>query len=164
MSEPFLGEIRMFSFNFPPKGWMVCNGALLPINQWQALFSLLGTTYGGNGQTNFALPDLRGRAPMHVGGAYPQGQLGGEQAHTLSSAELPQHSHAVTAGGTASTAAPAGARWAASVQPVFGSTPTVAMAPSAVSSAGSSQAHDNMPPYLVINFCIAAAGIFPSRN
>jgi microcystin-dependent protein len=165
MSEQFLGEIRMFSFNFPPRGWATCNGALLPINQNQALFSLLGTMYGGNGQTTFALPDLRDRAPMHTnGGTHPLGQAAGEATHLLSTAELPSHTHVVSARATASTVSPSGALWAASSQPAFAASPNTVMAAAAVSSSGGGQAHDNMPPFLVIKFGIAITGIFPSQT
>src|SRR5215213_8016475 len=105
MAEPFLSEIRLMSFNFAPKGWALCNGQLLPINQNQALFSLLGTTYGGDGRVNFALPDLRGKVPIHVGSGFTLGEKGGEQAHTLSIAELPTHTHVAEATSISATAA-----------------------------------------------------------
>lgn len=167
MAEPFLSEIRAFSFVFAPKSWALCNGQLLPINQNQALFSLLGTTFGGDGRVNFALPDLRGRVPMHVGSGHTLGERGGEQAHTLSVAELPTHSHVVSARDvsattnqpTPNTTMLANSAGSAAYGPV---TNPVAMAPQAVSNVGGSQAHLNMQPFLTISFCIALQGIFPS--
>jgi microcystin-dependent protein len=164
MSEQFLGEIRMFSFNFPPRGWATCNGALMPINQNQALFSLLGTVYGGDGRTTFALPDLRDRAPMHFDVHHPLGQAAGEATHLLSTAELPSHTHVVIARATASTVSPSGASWAGGSQPGFAAAPNTAMAAAAVSASGGGVAHDNMPPFLVIKFGIAITGIFPSQT
>ena len=171
MSEPFLSEIRMMSFNFPPKGWALCNGQLLPINQNQALFSLLGTTYGGDGQTTFALPNLRGRVPMHMGSGFTLGETGGEASHTLTIGELPTHLHAVNATAATATATPDSvpgpskylARSAGSF--LYGSAANLqAMAANAVTAVGGSQAHTNMQPYLVLNFCIALQGIFPSQT
>jgi microcystin-dependent protein len=167
MAEPFLSEIRLFSFNFPPKGWTLCNGQLLPINQNQALFSLLGTTYGGNGQTTFALPDLQGRIPMHFGNGHTLGERGGEPAHTLSISELPQHIHgAVATSEEASLNQPEAANcWAASDAVAYSSSAVSAtMGSSATSSVGGSQAHVNFPPFLTLTFCIALQGIFPSQN
>ena len=172
MAEPFLAEIRIFSFNFAPKGWALCNGQFLPINQNQALFALLGTTYGGNGQTTFALPNLQGRVPNHVGSGLIQGQTGGEVAHTLNINELPQHTHGLNqnlAVGGANTNAtqgtPAGNFWANTGKAHYStSPPNAAMHPSAVTSVGGSQAHINMQPFLALNFCIALQGIFPSQN
>jgi microcystin-dependent protein len=171
MTDPFLGEIRMFSFigfASPPKGWASCNGQLLSIAQNTPLFSLLLTTYGGDGRTTFALPDLRGRAPMHFGvnggDSVNQGQTGGESVHILTQNEMPAHTHQVSARGTASTSNPANALWANAAQPAYGSSVDTTLLASAVSSVGSGAGYDNMPPYLVINFCIATAGIFPSRN
>jgi microcystin-dependent protein len=169
MAEPFLSEIRIMSFVFAPKGWALCNGQLLPINQNQALFSLLGTTFGGNGQTNFALPNLQGRTPIHAGSGHTLGEQGGEQAHTLSIAELPEHIHAANATTTpATTNTPAntlllaqsiGANLYASANSNL-----VAMSPAAIANTGGSQAHLNMQPFLTLNFCIALQGIFPSPN
>lgn len=167
MAEPFLSEIRLFSFGFPPRGWALCDGQLLPINQNQALFSLLGTTYGGNGQTNFALPDLRGRSPLHVGNGHDLGGRGGEEAHTLSVNELPRHSHSVKVAATASTTTTAGKLLASPGKPAYAATGSggqVAMAPESSGDAGGSQAHTNMAPFLTLSFCIALQGIFPSRN
>ncbi len=164
MSEFFIGEIKIVSFNFAPKSWALCNGQFLPIAQNQALFSLFGTMYGGNGQTTFALPDLRGRAPLHVGSAYVQGQAGGEETHTLTQNEMPTHMHfagATTATGRA--ASPAGGVFAAA-RGHYAESGDVVLNPAAVSSYGGSQPHENMPPYLVLNFIVAIQGIFPSRN
>lgn len=167
MAEPFLSEIRIMSFNFAPKGWALCNGQLLPINQNQGLFSLLGTTYGGNGQTNFALPNLQGRAPIHVGSGFTLGQQGGEQAHTGSIQELPQHTHiARGSSATATLDSPAGNVLAttASVNAYGSPTNLVAMNAATIANTGGSQAHLNMQPFLTLNFCIALQGIFPSQN
>jgi microcystin-dependent protein len=163
MAEPFLSEIRIMSFVFAPKGWALCNGQLLPINQNQALFSLLGTTFGGDGRVNFALPDLRGRVPIHVGAAHTLGERGGESAHTLSIAELPTHTH-VAQGSTT----PGGQTAASNVLSTTGAntygpaTNLVAMGAGMVTNTGGSQAHLNMQPFLTLNFSIALQGIFPS--
>jgi microcystin-dependent protein len=167
MAEPFLSEIRIMSFGFAPKGWALCNnGQLLPINQNQALFSLLGTTFGGDGRVNFALPDLRGRIPIHVGSGHTLGERGGEPAHTLSIAELPEHVHTANANTTvASTNSPSpNVRLAQSnFSMLYGTASNlVAMAPNAVTSVGGSQAHLNMQPFLTLSLCIALQGIFPS--
>jgi microcystin-dependent protein len=166
MAEPFTSEIRMMSFNYAPRGWALCNGQLLPINQNQALFSLLGTTFGGNGQTNFALPDLRGQTPIHVGSGFTWGQKGGEQAHTLSIAELPTHTHALSGTNTDGTQAiPVGNLLARSATQLYAPPATLAaMNAASVTNTGGSQAHQNMQPFLTISFCIALTGIFPSPN
>jgi microcystin-dependent protein len=169
MAEPFLSEIRLMSFVFAPKGWALCNGQLLPINQNQPLFSLLGTTFGGDGRVNFALPDLRGRVPIHVGSGHTLGERGGEQAHTLSIAELPTHTHAynVTAvDATVTSPAPVGTLQLGTAALDIYRDPTglVAMAPGCIATVGGSQAHLNMQPFLTLNFCIALQGIFPSPN
>ena len=167
MAEPFLSEIRIFSFSFAPKGWALCNGQLLPINQNQALFSLLGTTFGGDGRVNFALPDLRARAPIHVGSGHIVGERGGEESHTLSIAELPEHTHALHAtSSNASAAVPsASLGYARSGSQMYGEPANlVSMAPQAVSNVGGSQAHSNMQPFLTLSFCIALQGIFPSPS
>lgn len=173
MAEPFLSEIRLMSFVFPPKGWALCNGQLLPINQNQALFSLLGTTFGGDGRVNFALPDLRARVPIHAGSGHTLGERGGESAHTLSIAELPTHTHVFQASSTgASTNVPTAnvlARGQASNgNPInyYDTSPSnlVAMAATSITNSGGSQAHLNMQPFLTLSFCIALQGIFPSPN
>jgi microcystin-dependent protein len=168
MAEPFISEIRIMSFGFPPKGWALCNGQLLPINQNQALFSLLGTTYGGDGRVNFGLPNLQGRTPIHMGSGHTLGEQGGEQGHTLSIAEIPTHVHVVN--GTTNTAidnAPTNGKMLSnSIGADAYSSPSNlgAMATNAVSSVGGSQPHLNMQPFLVLNFSIALQGIFPSQN
>jgi microcystin-dependent protein len=167
MAEPFLSEIRIMSFNFAPKGWALCNGQLLPINQNQALFSLLGTTYGGNGQTNFALPNLRGDVPIHMGNGHTQGETGGSTAVTITQQTMAQHLHFAqgTANNTGNVATPGNALLAATNVTVYAPPASlVALDPSSVSNVGGSQAHNNMMPYLVLNFCIALQGIFPSQN
>lgn len=168
MAEPFLSEIRIMSFGFAPKGWALCNGQLLPINQNQALFSLLGTTFGGDGRVNFGLPNLQGRTPIHVGSGHTLGELGGEQAHTLSIAELPTHTHAAQgttiAGTTAIPSATVTLANSANFDAWRPPTNFVALHPATVGNVGGSQAHLNMQPFLTLNFCIALQGIFPSPN
>ncbi len=165
MSNPFLGEIRMVAFQFAPRAWQSCNGQLLAINSNAALFSLLGTTYGGNGQTNFALPNLQGKVPISVGSNFVQGSTGGQTTHTLITAEMPNHSHIPVGGSPASLATASGNLPGKGTSASFyAPTPNVGMNPATVATAGGSQPHDNMPPYLVINFLIAVSGIFPSRN
>ena len=166
MAEPFLSELRLMSFNFAPKGWAMCNGQILPINQNQALFSLLGTTFGGDGRVNFALPDLRGRAPIHVGSGHTLGERGGEQAHTLSIAELPEHAHVLNGTATeGNTTNPNGSLLAnATVASYTPPQSLVALNPASVTNVGGSQAHLNMQPFLILTFCIALQGIFPSPN
>jgi microcystin-dependent protein len=165
MSTPFLSEIKIVSFNFAPKGWALCNGQLLPINQNQALFSLLGTTYGGDGRVNFALPNLQGRIPTHVGGGFTLGERGGETAHTLNISELPAHNH-VPSGSTAAPNAPSasGNLWATGNALLYAPASNSNMNPAGISPTGGSQPHENMSPYLVLNFIIALQGIFPSQN
>ena len=180
MGTPFLSEIKLVSFGFPPKGWAFCNGQLLPINQNQALFALLGTTYGGNGQTTFALPDLRGKAPIHFGEGFTLGQTGGENAHTLTSSEMPQHFHFLQAdANTAATSNVSTAPAGGSLGQTIGTPPTgsafpvslytenianlVAQAPGEVGNVGGSQAHENRQPFLVLNYIIALQGVFPAR-
>ena len=175
MSEPFLAEVRIMGFNFAPRGWAFCDGQIMPINQNQSLYSLLGTTYGGDGKTSFALPDLRGRVPMHVGASngtfHPEGQKSGEETHTLSGAEMPQHDHVLQVTDNTATypnvAGHVPATLPASVDFGFSTsadpTPQRFMSAS-VSNVGGGQAHDNMQPYLAVNFCIALRGLFPSRN
>ena len=166
MAEPFLSELRIFSFIFAPKGWAQCNGQLLPINQNQALFSLLGTTYGGNGQTNFALPDLRGRVPHHEGAGHTLGEVGGSEFVTINTSQLPQHNHVVNASTEVADAIdPTGALWANSGKTNYTTdAPNQTMSPSAISNVGGSQPHENRMPFLVLNICIALQGIFPSPN
>ena len=166
MAEPFLSEIRIMSFVFAPRGWALCNGQLLPINQNQGLFSLLGTTFGGDGRVNFALPDLRGRTPIHVGSGHTLGERGGEQAHTLSIAELPTHTHVLSATSNNSTTnVPTDDVYGKTLQLTYSSpTALVSMNPQAVTTVGGSQAHLNMQPFLTLSFCIALQGIFPSPN
>ena len=164
MAEPFLSEIRIMSFVFPPKGWALCNGQLLPINQNQALFSLLGTTFGGDGRVNFALPDLRGRTPIHVGSSHTLGERGGEQAHTLSISELPTHTHVLNATtATGNTPLPTNNILADSPSQLYSSPANlIALNAGSVTNTGGSQAHLNMQPFLTLSFCIALQGIFPS--
>lgn len=171
MPEPFLSEIRIFSFNFAPKGWALCNGQLLPINQNQALFALLGTTYGGNGQTTFALPDLRGQVPMHEGNGHTLGERAGSEAVTINNSQMPTHTHflsnnnAKVGGVNATQLSPSGNYWANSGKLNYSTDPGDAvMSPAAVGNVGGSQPHTNMSPFLVLNFCIALQGIFPSQN
>ena len=153
------------SFVFAPKGWALCNGQLLPINQNQGLFSLLGTTFGGDGRVNFALPDLRGRAPIHVGSGHTLGERGGEQAHTLSIAELPEHTHVANgSSGNATVNGPTGAFIASSNNAYATPTLLTSVNPGTVTNVGGSQAHLNMQPFLTLSFCIALQGIFPSAT
>jgi microcystin-dependent protein len=165
MAEPFLSEIRLFSFNFPPKGWAFCNGQFLPINQNQALFSLLGTTYGGNGQTTFALPELRGRCAMHEGSGFTLGQAAGTEAVTLSQNEMPQHVHFMNAANKDGDNATPGGNMLANFNNGYrGASNLVPLLAGTISNTGGSQPHTNMAPYIVVNFCIALQGIFPSPN
>lgn len=167
MADPFLSEVKILSFDFPPRGWALCNGQTLAINQNQALFALLGTTYGGNGTTNFQLPNLQGRVPIHTGNGYSLGQSGGEQYHTLTINEIPAHAHPVnvTTGTADQQYATATSYWAAGAPEAgFHQNSNAAMNPAAVVANGGSQPHQNMQPYLTLNFSIALQGIFPSRN
>jgi len=170
MADPFLGEIRQAAFAFAPRGWALCHGQLLPINQNQALFSILGTTYGGNGTSNFALPDLRGRSPAHFSATLPLGSRAGEEAHTLTVNELPSHSHSLQ-GSTdlANSSAPVGNVTAAKGRggkDIYapGGSPVQPLSPQAIATSGGSQPHDNMQPFTTLTFIIALTGIFPSRS
>lgn len=168
-SAPYLGEIAWVTFNFAPKGWAFCNGQTLAIQQNQALFSLLGTTYGGNGQTTFMLPNLQGRGPIHVGTGHALGQMAGEEAHTLTANELPSHTHLLAVDPkeatvtTPDTTTSALAKTSSGAS-AYANTANVSMASAAIGSAGGSQAHTNMKPYIALNCVIALQGIFPSQN
>jgi microcystin-dependent protein len=171
MSEPFLAEIRIFGFNFPPRGWALCDGQILPINQNQSLFSLLGTTYGGDGRTTFALPDLRGRVPTHISDGHALGQKAGAEAPALTVAEMPSHAHGLNGtGATATTTDASGALLARAAGGRRALTPydeavnLTPLAASAIANAGNGQGHNNMQPYTVLSFAIAIQGLFPSRN
>ena len=166
MGTPFMSEIKIVSFNFAPKGWALCNGQFLPINQNQALFSLLGTMYGGNGQTTFALPDLRGRMPIHVGSGFTQGQAGGQEFHTIINSEMPSHTHFMFASNVAAnTTGLNGNMLAQAPGGIYGpATNLTTLLPSSVSSVGGSQPHENRMPTLVLAFIIALQGVFPSPN
>jgi microcystin-dependent protein len=170
MAQPFIGEIRMTGFNFAPVDWLLCQGQLLSISENEALFTLIGTTYGGDGVNTFALPDLRGRVPVHQGssgaGTYVIGQLGGSETVTLLTNDIPSHTHILSAqSGVGSQPSPSGGVWASSALDQFSTaSPTATMAPGQVELTGGSQPHDNMAPYLCINFIIAAYGIYPSQS
>jgi len=164
MAEPFLSEIRIMSFNFAPKGWALCNGQLLPINQNQALFSLLGTTYGGDGRVNFALPDLRGRVPMHFGSAHTLGERAGQESHTVTIQEAPSHNHFVNAVNSNAAVGPTGGFFASSNALYHPAPADTTLAPTTITNVGGSQPHQNQQPYLVLSFAIALQGIFPSPN
>jgi microcystin-dependent protein len=176
VSTPFLGEIKIISWNFPPKGWTFCNGQLLPINQNQALFSILGTTYGGDGRVNFALPNLQGRVPVYVGQGFVLGERMGEQFHTLTLSELPQHVHGLNVNTAAASTASSGVEGTTqnpgagnylakpATKMFAAANNVVGLNPTAVGNAGGSQPHENEQPYLVLNIIIALQGIFPSRN
>jgi|ERR1044072_746735 microcystin-dependent protein len=165
MSEPFLSEIKIVSFNFPPKGWALCNGQSLPINQNQALFALLGTTYGGNGQTTFNLPNLRGRAPVHEGNGHTLGEAAGSTSVTVNIQQMPTHNHVLNVSPTnADTPVPSGNFFGGANNAYAPIGNLTTLAPATVSNVGGSQPHNNMMPYLVLNFIIALQGIFPSQN
>lgn len=166
MSEPFLAEVRIVGFNFAPRGWAFCDGQILPINQNQSLYSLLGTTYGGDGRTSFALPDLRGRTPIHVDGSHREGQKSGEETHTLAANEMPEHRHILKGSSTNGNApVPTGFVFAKTPPQIYRSPANLtALRSGTVANVGGGQAHENMQPYLAVNFCIALQGLFPSRN
>jgi len=165
MAQPYVGEIRMFAGNFAPAGWMFCEGQLLPISENETLFNLIGTTYGGDGQSTFALPDLRGRLPLHTGNGFILAETGGAEEITLTVNQIPAHSHPFLPSGDAtSTLNPGGnvIGTPLTATPFFAATPNVPLAPQAISSVGGSQPHTNFQPYLCINFIISLFGIFPS--
>jgi len=171
MATPFIAQILISAFNFAPRGYALCDGQLLPIGQNQALFSLVGTIYGGDGRTNFALPDFRGRAPMHWNANYSQGQKSGEETHVLLSTEMPAHNHGGTPAGGASCSSavgtsnsPGGRVPAVTARPVYADAPNTALGGALSAATGGGQAHENRQPFLVMNFCIALTGTFPSRN
>jgi microcystin-dependent protein len=165
MGSQYLGEVKMFGFGYAPKGWAQCNGQLMPINQNQALFSILGTTYGGDGRTNFALPNLQGRVPVSMGPGFAIGATGGEAAHTLSTQEMPTHTHTPLAGAAASNHLPAGLLPGSNTtQNFYAAASNTNMNLASVQPVGQNQAHNNMSPSLVVNYCIALTGIYPSRN
>lgn len=164
MAEPFIGEIRLFSIHFEPQGWAPCNGQLLSINSNQALYSLIGNVYGGDGVTNFALPDLRGRVPIHVSPSLPLGTKAGEENHILTINEMPSHQHQVQgSSSSAELTSPQGNVWA-NHNGLYASGPTIDMNPASLTSTGGEQPHNNMQPFLTVQFCIATQGIYPSRN
>jgi microcystin-dependent protein len=168
MSSPFIGEIRMFGGNFAPAGWAFCNGALMPIAENDALFTLIGTTYGGDGLTTFALPDLQSRVPIHVGPGFAQGQTGGTETVTLTTNQIPSHSHVPTCNSAPGTqVGPGNGLWAStspSLNQYSTNAPTLIMDPAAIGQTGSNQPHDNMVPFLAINFILSLFGIFPSQT
>jgi len=166
MSQPYVGEIRMFGGNFAPSGWAICDGSLLSISEFEVLFVLIGTTYGGDGQSTFALPDLRSRVPLHQGASFTIGQNGGAEAVTLTANQIPAHTHAaVASSGAGSSHDPTGNIWANWTGSQYSDqTINASMSPSAITSAGGSQPHDNMPPFLGLNFIISLFGIFPSQT
>jgi microcystin-dependent protein len=165
MATPFIGQIRMFGFNFPPRGNALCNGQLLPINQNQALFSLLGTTYGGNGTTNFGLPQMQSRVPLHFGSGFVQGQVAGVETVTLTPSQMPAHSHTALASAAApAVGVPTSNDWATGGAAAYAPAADTTMAGTALGTGGGSQPHENRMPSAVVNFCIALTGIFPSRN
>jgi microcystin-dependent protein len=170
MSQPFIAEIRVAGFNFAPRGWAFCNGQLMPISQNTALFSILGTNYGGNGQTTFGLPNLQGSAPVHSGQLtggefYDLGETAGTAQVTLTQAQMPSHNHSAQGvNGVANQLAPAANTWAGAAQRPYAATQNGQMNPQALAVAGGNQPHNNLPPYLVLNFIIALQGVFPARN
>lgn len=168
MSEPFLAEIRIMGFNFAPRGWALCDGQILPITQNQSLYSLLGTTYGGDGRTSFALPDLRSRTPISVGNGHQQGEKSGSETEQLSVTQMPQHGHALMGSSNAAdTNNPSNSQLGAVTSNVYNNTEAgnlVTLATNALANVGANQGHENMQPFIALNFCIALLGLFPSRN
>jgi microcystin-dependent protein len=165
MSTPYIGEIRMFGGNFAPVGWLLCQGQILPIDQYDVLFNLIGTTYGGDGQTNFALPNLASRIPFHQGSGYVLGQMAGVETVTLNTNQLPVHTHQPVAAAVATSPSPNNNYWASYANMQYSDQPPNApMAPNALSLSGGNQPHENMPPFLAINFIIATEGIYPSPS
>jgi microcystin-dependent protein len=165
MSDQFVGEVRVFGGNYAPQGWVLCDGGLLPISQYSTLYAVIGTAYGGDGQTTFGVPDLRGRIPVHQGPGYQMGQTGGVEQVTLITAQLPQHDHVMQAStGTGSSASPTGNLWAQIPAKLYTTqAPNAVMDTSAIAQTGLGQAHENMPPFLSINFIIAVEGLYPAR-
>lgn len=168
MGQPYVGEIRLFAGNFAPSGWNFCDGSLLSISEYSTIFNLIGTTYGGDGQTTFAVPDLRGRVPLHVGGGYVIGQLGGEQTVTVTTNQIPAHTHvplAASGGSNNPSDSPTNNYWSEWTGGQYASTaPSVNMDPSAIGQAGGSQPHDNMVPYVAISYIISLFGVYPSQT
>jgi microcystin-dependent protein len=166
--QPYLGEIRLLPWNWAPRGWGLCNGAILPISQYTALFSLLGTMYGGNGQTNFALPNLQGRTPIHRSSIYSQGEMDGEENVTLTLATMAMHQHAFVGTSATATSKTAvgtfGTDTSAPASYYAVDTNPLAISPASIGVTGGNMPHDNMQPYLVMSYCIAMLGVFPSRN
>ena len=166
MAQPYVGEIRMFAGNFAPAGWMFCEGQLLPISEYETLFNLIGTTYGGDGQSTFALPDLRGRVPLHFGNGFTLAETGGAETVTLTVSQIPAHSHPVLATNNAQSGSITTGALVSNGPQIYmaGSSPNATMAPQSVSSTGGSQPHDNFQPYLCVDFIISLFGIFPSQT
>lgn len=166
MAEPFIGEIRLFSFDFAPKGWAQCNGQILPIQQNQALYALLGTTFGGDGRVTFTLPNLQARAAVHTGQGFSNGQVGGEENHTLTVNEMPVHTHQLSGSSQpASTKSATSNVWAVPTnQQIYANVANAKMSSNALGTSGGNQAHPNMQPYSVVNYCIALQGMWPPRN
>jgi microcystin-dependent protein len=165
MSEQFLGEIRLFGGTFAPVGWVFCDGALLQISQYDALFQLIGTTYGGDGIEKFAVPDLRGRVPLHASGTYVPGETGGAEIVTLTTSSLPPHTHTALAAASPTSTSPAGAGWSAQATAAYTAGPgTAPLSPVAIGAAGGAQPHENMPPFLVTTHIIAVDGVYPTPN
>jgi microcystin-dependent protein len=165
MSQPYVGEIRMFAGNFAPAGWMFCEGQLLPISEYETLFNLIGTTYGGDGQSTFALPDLRGRLPIHMGNGFTLAETGGVENVTLTTTQIPAHSHSVLASSNSNTASLPGGNYLAGGPDIYEqNTPGTTTMAAAISNVGGSQPHDNFQPYLCVDFILSLFGVFPTQN